>query len=128
MDDMRKKLVELIGSVQYLGGLEEKLADHLIANGITFESDINVGSKWIPVTERLPEKDGKFLTHRLICGGVSTMSVLGFAHNGRKVHEYDLRKKKNVWYDYESEVGYFAITTVTHWMPLPEAPKGDDYE
>ena len=33
--DVREKLVELLRDVQYLGGLEEKIADHLIANGVT---------------------------------------------------------------------------------------------
>ena len=33
-NEMRDRLVELIRSVQYLGGLEEKLADHLIENGV----------------------------------------------------------------------------------------------
>ena len=32
---MREKLIELLSEVQYLGGLEEKIADHLIANGVT---------------------------------------------------------------------------------------------
>ena len=32
---MREKLIKLLGEVQYLGGLEEKIADHLIANGVT---------------------------------------------------------------------------------------------
>ena len=30
----RDKLIELISKVQYLGGLEEKVADHLMANGV----------------------------------------------------------------------------------------------
>lgn len=34
------------------------IADHLIANGVTLAEDNNVLSKWIPVTERLPDKDG----------------------------------------------------------------------
>lgn len=34
---MREKLIELLGHVQYLGGLEEKIADHLIANGVTIQ-------------------------------------------------------------------------------------------
>lgn len=100
-----------------------KEADHLLANGVTFATDNNDGCRWIPVTERLPEKDGKFLVHRIIYGGVSTMAVVGFARNGKKVHEFDLRKHKNVWYDYDSEAGYYPLTTVTHWMPLPEKPK-----
>ena len=35
--DVRKKLVELLRDVQYLGGLEEKIADHLIENGVTVQ-------------------------------------------------------------------------------------------
>lgn len=31
---MRDKLIELIADVQYMGGLEKKLADHLLDNGI----------------------------------------------------------------------------------------------
>ena len=31
----REKLIELIGQVQYMGGLELALADKLIANGVT---------------------------------------------------------------------------------------------
>lgn len=31
---MREKLIELLRDVQYLGGLEEKIADHLIENGV----------------------------------------------------------------------------------------------
>ena len=31
---MKKRLMELISEVQYLGGLEEKVADHLLANGV----------------------------------------------------------------------------------------------
>jgi hypothetical protein len=35
----RERLIELIRYVQYLGGLEEKLADHLIANGVTVQKE-----------------------------------------------------------------------------------------
>lgn len=31
---MRDRLIELISQVQYMGGLEGKLADHLLANGV----------------------------------------------------------------------------------------------
>lgn len=36
--DVREKLVELLRDMQYLGGLEEKIADHLIANGVTVQN------------------------------------------------------------------------------------------
>lgn len=35
--DVRERLVELLRDVQYLGGLEEKIADHLIENGVTVQ-------------------------------------------------------------------------------------------
>ena len=47
MMDVREKLVELLRDVQYLGGLEEKIADHLIANGVTVQ-------EWIPVKNNTP--------------------------------------------------------------------------
>ena len=50
----REKLIELLSQVQYLGGLEEKIADHLIANGVTVQ-------QWIPVTKRLPEDEEEVL-------------------------------------------------------------------
>ena len=31
---MREKLIELISQIQYMGGLESRLAYHLIANGV----------------------------------------------------------------------------------------------
>lgn len=132
----RERIIELLESAESAvywnssdQGFIQKIADHLLANGIRMEpkqATSNENKRWIPVTERLPDEDGKFLVHRIIFGGVSTMSVVGFARNGKKVHEYDLRKKKNVWYEYDSEVGYYAIDTVTHWMPLPEPPKEEN--
>ena len=34
MSSDRDRLIELISKVQYLGGLEEKVADYLLANGV----------------------------------------------------------------------------------------------
>jgi hypothetical protein len=57
---MRENLIELIieGNIRAFGKSEsfaEVIADHLIANGVTFATDNNAGSRWIPVTERLPD-------------------------------------------------------------------------
>ena len=48
MMDVREKLVELLRDVQYLGGLEEKIADHLIAHSVTVQ-------EWMSVDDGLPE-------------------------------------------------------------------------
>ena len=128
MPNTREKLIEFICSTEYgngslIGknfqrGFIEKIADHLIANGVTVQ-------KWIPVTERLPEADGDYLVFER---GyiVPAIRVLSFAKDGRKVDKYDFyRGWKNVWYRYDSEWGHLTIDDVTHWMPLPEPPKGE---
>ena len=40
-----------------------ELVEKLITAGVTFATDNNVGSKWIPVTERLPEVEGRYLVY-----------------------------------------------------------------
>ncbi len=98
MDNIREKLVELLREVQYLGGLEEKIADHMIANGVTVQ-------EWIPVTERLPEDRREVL------------AVLW-------EEEVDLvwyDKGEGCW---KSEfVNAYEDGEVTYWMPLPQPPK-----
>ena len=93
---MREKLIELLRCVQYLGGLEEKIADHLIANGVTSE-------KWIPVTERLPD-EGR---HVLAWSEVGDVYETAFWNGVRWI----------VTWEHDEFVG------VTHWMPLPEPPR-----
>lgn len=118
MADLKEKLVELIASKEcdYYSGVYEEwvehdcekcgarcagncavtmLADHLIANGVTVQ-------EWIPVTERLPEKGEEVLAYTI-------------THDVRKSH---FRGEKS-WYGHD---GIWRV--VTHWMPLPEAPKG----
>lgn len=44
MKKQRERLIELISKVQYMGGLEEKLADHLLADGVIV-TPYSVGDK-----------------------------------------------------------------------------------
>ena len=81
--------------------------------------------RWIPVSDRFPDQDGKYLVFEKYAFGTS-ITTLGFAKDGRKVDKYDFHREwKNVWYRYSSEWGYITIDSVTHWMPLPEPPKED---
>ena len=63
----------------------------------------NRKQEWISVEDRLPGRNGRYLTHCNI-EGQSLVCIL-----------------------YYCKVGVFNEGTVTHWMPLPEAPqmKGD---
>ena len=119
---MREKLIELLKQFEIpimFGNIEimkwtlptdeiiTAFADHLIANGVTLAEQLASSSKylasseWIPVTERLPEP----LTQ-----------VLSYGHGCFEVNMVD----GGVW---DNE--YYSEYSVTHWMPLPEAPKGE---
>ena len=123
--DVREKLVELLNEVQETGVNEipagfgctseyvknEKVASHLIAHGVTVQ-------EWIPVTERLPDNK----EHDWVLAQV--VEDNGYMHIP-KVMEY--RQLKNDWF--EDTYGWLSnhngLFTVTHWMPLPEPPKGE---
>lgn len=83
------------------------VADHLIANGVTFETDTNVGSKWIRVEDRLPDP----------C--VSVLTLRRRLEDGKCSQRVD-----NIIPVYDGTFVWFSDThswktKVTHWMPLP---------
>lgn len=79
--------------------------------------------RWIPVSERLPKNDGRYLVVKLLFDETQWPDVLSFAKDGEQIDEYDLSCKTDVWYFYDSEYGYVSTDSVTHWMPLPEMPE-----
>ena len=81
--------------------------------------------KWISVDERLPEKDGAYLTAIKHFGKHRGIDIRSFAKDGETVDEYELAGQKYVWYFYDSEYGYVPTDSVTHWMLLPQPPKGE---
>ena len=62
---------------------------------------------WISVEDRLPEVSGDYLTFH--------------EHGTRCVLYYNADIK--LWNVYYSDDVHCAIRSITHWMPLPEAPK-----
>ena len=117
--DVREKLVELLDIIIQPGQKTlGDIADHLIANGVTVQ-------EWISVDDRLPEKDGAYLVTTNSFGDRQSVKLRWFAKDGENVDAYDLAGQKDVWYLYDIECGYVSINSVTHWMPLPQPPKGE---
>ena len=102
---------------------------HNLYNHVTNEeqiwlAEINQGAKdaiallkkqprWIPVEEKLPDKDGRYL----VCDGGDVLEAC-FSLTGQ------LRRPE--WYTtdcYEDE----SLDHVTHWVPLPEPPEENEY-
>ena len=113
-DRVKEKLVELLYEIHSkltdeccLGGKDMSYAeqvgaeaDHLIANGVTVvDKFATTEQEWISVKDRLPDKH----TDVLVCqtNGKVLKGWLGSADR------------------------WFAPGIVTHWMPLPQPPKGE---
>ena len=126
--DVREKLVEIMENLgcndEYCKDCEfcndidgcvhrqkEIIADRLIANGVTVQ-------EWVSVDERLPDNK----EHDWVLAQV--VEDNGYMHIP-KVMEY--RQSKKDWF--EETYGWLSehngLFTVTHWMPLPEPPKGE---
>ena len=102
--DVREKLVELL-EVDLSGsdGYEpELIADHLISNGVTVQ-------EWISVYDELPEVAGY-----VVC--IATRNPFS------RLMPMVARIEKNGWVNPITEQ---YISYVTHWMPIPQPPKGE---
>ena len=92
----------------------ENVADHLIANGVTIATDNNVGDKWIPVTERLPEDFEEVL-------------VFGRSKLTRVMVIYIAFRKGRKWFvPCDEDCIEQDPVIVSHWMPLPLSPEGEE--
>ena len=110
--DVREKLVEVLkkcGVCNIYAVVQ--LANALADNGVTVQ-------EWISVNDRLPDnKENDWVLAQVVEDN-------GFMHIP-KVMEY--RQQKNDWF--EETYGWLSehngTFTVTHWMPLPQPPKGE---
>ena len=113
--DVREKLVELLGNI-YLPmmagsdtigeyniphNFKREIADHLIANGVTVQ-------EWISVNDRLPEEKVNCIVHykHAYCDNDDYWAIGTCFYDGEK---------------FQIGLAY----KVTHWMPLPQPPKGE---
>ena len=84
------------------------IADHLIAHGVMVQ-------EWISVDERLPENDVMVIGYTP-CDG---FMFVGYYHEEPK---YDWKVWRIVTAMRSTKV---MKKKVTHWMPLPQPPKGE---
>ena len=104
--DVREELVELLTEFygcdpMYYDVDAWAIADHLIAHGVTVQ-------EWISVDDRLPEEDDYYL-----CCIKSSLFP-------DRIYIDILECDKGSF-----EEGLIYTDTVTHWMPMPQPPKGE---
>ena len=104
--DVRGKLVELLTEFygcdhMYYDVDALAIADHLIANGVTVQ-------EWISVKDRLPEETINCIVHyqHAYCDNDDYWAIGFCCYDGEKFQLGPAYK-------------------VTHWMPLPQPPKGE---
>lgn len=66
--------------------------------------------EWISVDERLPEESGKYL----VVSNLGNILALYYSERHKLFNSFD---------SYSTEHAKVFAIAVTHWMPLPEAPK-----
>ena len=113
--DVREKLVELLNGIidggfkfhsySYESGEQltnDEIASHLIAHGVTVQ-------EWISVDDELPEVGGY-----VVC--------IAKRNPFSRFMPMVARIEKNGWVNPITEQ---YISEVTHWMPIPQPPKGE---
>ena len=131
--DVREKLIEILRKPIFLHELAdpiEAVADYLLDSGVTVqenmeisdellkqlknapitnwkeEPSIEVVQEWISVDDRLPENGKEGVLIALRWGEVD----IGWCEDGRWRSEF---------------VNEYEDGEVTHWMPIPQPPKGE---
>ena len=108
--DVKEKLIELQMQAK-IGWTKGEFADYLIQNGVTVQ-------EWISVEDRLPDQSGEVLV--IVSGNPQKNITLNCAYELAEYDHYD-GWIMEMWPEWEDAV-------VTHWMPMPQPPKGDNDE
>ena len=128
--DVREKLAEIVKKAAY-SSLPSNTEDfhlnmfvtNLLSHGVTVQ-------EWISVDDRLPEYPG----HYLVCtsinywhGGCMDINENHKYHpNGTPVgYDGSTMSVLDCYYDVTGHWNLACDSHVTHWMPIPEPPKGE---
>ena len=97
--NVREKLIELLKQIKYVS--VENAANILIDNGVTVQ-------EWISVDDSLPEETINCIVHyqHAYCDNDDYWAIGFCCYDGEKFQVAPAYK-------------------VTHWMPLPQPPKGE---
>ena len=98
--DVREKLIELLKQIKYVS--VENAANILIDSGVTVQ-------EWISVKDMMPEA-GEYV----VC--IAKRNLFS------RFMPMVARIEKNGWVNPMTEQ---YISEVTHWMPMPQPPKGE---
>ena len=83
--------------------------------------------EWIPINQEYPRDNTKVLITRDIYG-VSMIDIGIFTFNLHEFAPYDFNDeeyRREGFCEYDPEWGYWEISDVLAWMPLPEPWKGE---
>ena len=99
--DIKKKLMELLSPTSLNFEQATYLADYLVKNGVTVQ-------EWISVDDRFPEEKANCIVYyqHAYCDNDGYWAI-GICFNDGEKFQINPAYK------------------VTHWMPLPEPPKGE---
>ena len=79
-------------------------------------------STWTNVNDGLPSKRSDYL----VVKNFWDHHYVSMATFSPRIEEEDIWDFEDLtgplWFDYNSESGYFPLYGITHWMPLPQLP------
>ena len=118
--DVREKLVDIVCDATQINGcihsckhppcaMVRGIVDALITHGVTVQ-------EWISVEDRVPDACG---FPCLLCGKNSFGQIRVF--EGFTGY---MERGKFEWHSNQKDID-IDVWTITHWMPLPQPPKGE---